>query len=108
MIRRPPRSTLFPYTTLFRSVGEGAHVARALHVVLTAQRADAHALAAEVAGGHGEVGDAHDGGRALAVLGDPEPIVDGAVAGGGLQAGGGPPPPPPPPPGRFPRLPRVC
>src|SRR2546426_1496463 len=29
MIRRPPRSTLFPYTTLFRSVvvdlGDGAH-----------------------------------------------------------------------------------
>src|SRR5256885_13007153 len=25
MIRRPPRSTLFPYTTLFRS-GRGAHV----------------------------------------------------------------------------------
>src|SRR3989449_5052377 len=24
MIRRPPRSTLFPYTTLFRSQGEGA------------------------------------------------------------------------------------
>src|SRR5688572_31448498 len=24
MIRRPPRSTLFPYTTLFRSVGVGA------------------------------------------------------------------------------------
>src|SRR2546430_3037529 len=24
MIRRPPRSTLFPYTTLFRSVGEAA------------------------------------------------------------------------------------
>src|SRR5256885_9754836 len=23
MIRRPPRSTLFPYTTLFRSEGEG-------------------------------------------------------------------------------------
>src|SRR2546423_5872468 len=23
MIRRPPRSTLFPYTTLFRSYGEG-------------------------------------------------------------------------------------
>src|SRR3990167_6885514 len=23
MIRRPPRSTLFPYTTLFRSVGKG-------------------------------------------------------------------------------------
>src|SRR2546422_8486511 len=28
MIRRPPRSTLFPYTTLFRSVGDriGEHV----------------------------------------------------------------------------------
>src|SRR2546430_9818182 len=24
MIRRPPRSTLFPYTTLFRSIGERA------------------------------------------------------------------------------------
>src|SRR2546422_4993149 len=26
MIRRPPRSTLFPYTTLFRSVGKGHDV----------------------------------------------------------------------------------
>src|SRR3989449_11739191 len=26
MIRRPPRSTLFPYTTLFRSLGTGAAV----------------------------------------------------------------------------------
>src|SRR3712207_7547014 len=25
MIRRPPRSTLFPYTTLFRSLGERDH-----------------------------------------------------------------------------------
>src|SRR2546422_6227974 len=31
MIRRPPRSTLFPYTTLFRSnYGEGANVYSAL------------------------------------------------------------------------------
>src|SRR3712207_7428013 len=36
MIRRPPRSTLFPYTTLFRSLvknfdfGEGAEALRAL------------------------------------------------------------------------------
>src|SRR3712207_7120917 len=28
MIRRPPRSTLFPYTTLFRSAGVGRHRAR--------------------------------------------------------------------------------
>src|SRR2546427_4310638 len=27
MIRRPPRSTLFPYTTLFRSRGRRRHVA---------------------------------------------------------------------------------
>src|SRR3712207_8648810 len=26
MIRRPPRSTLFPYTTLFRSDGDDGHV----------------------------------------------------------------------------------
>src|SRR3712207_9321389 len=26
MIRRPPRSTLFPYTTLFRSLGAGLRV----------------------------------------------------------------------------------
>src|SRR5256885_12786971 len=31
MIRRPPRSTLFPYTTLFRSVEEGAAVGLAVH-----------------------------------------------------------------------------
>src|SRR2546426_7151164 len=30
MIRRPPRSTLFPYTTLFRSDGMARGVARAL------------------------------------------------------------------------------
>src|SRR3712207_8575314 len=37
MIRRPPRSTLFPYTTLFRSVGargaDDAH-ARVFHAAL--------------------------------------------------------------------------
>ena len=36
MIRRPPRSTLFPYTTLFRSaldrVGNQANVARRIRV----------------------------------------------------------------------------
>src|SRR3712207_8607233 len=26
MIRRPPRSTLFPYTTLFRSLAQVAHI----------------------------------------------------------------------------------
>src|SRR5256885_10817454 len=30
MIRRPPRSTLFPYTTLFRSVGERQEIRQRL------------------------------------------------------------------------------
>src|SRR2546426_2187757 len=33
MIRRPPRSTLFPYTTLFRSVAAGATAERPEAVV---------------------------------------------------------------------------
>src|SRR3712207_9528725 len=34
MIRRPPRSTLFPYTTLFRSVRLGGHLLVALQAGL--------------------------------------------------------------------------
>src|SRR2546422_1249051 len=34
MIRRPPRSTLFPYTTLFRSIAGILLVAGALYLVL--------------------------------------------------------------------------
>src|SRR2546426_7933292 len=33
MIRRPPRSTLFPYTTLFRSRAESGHAHRAIVAV---------------------------------------------------------------------------
>src|SRR5256885_9958199 len=33
MIRRPPRSTLFPYTTLFRSVSSGFHGRCSRHVL---------------------------------------------------------------------------
>ena len=70
-------------------VRERPHVAAALHVVLAAQRVHAHTVAAEVAGGHGEVGHAHHHRAALAVLGDAEAVVDGGVRGGGVQAGGG-------------------
>src|SRR2546421_8083643 len=41
MIRRPPRSTLFPYTTLFRSFrprGRGTNLAAALGHLSSAQR----------------------------------------------------------------------
>src|SRR3712207_9466344 len=34
MIRRPPRSTLFPYTTLFRSVHVGQEVAELLGLLI--------------------------------------------------------------------------
>src|SRR2546421_4344893 len=40
MIRRPPRSTLFPYTTLFRSV-RAVSAARAVQVPLVVDGADA-------------------------------------------------------------------
>src|ERR1035438_4475712 len=37
MIWRPPRSTLFPYTTLFRSIAHVAHGVRARHIILKHQ-----------------------------------------------------------------------
>src|SRR5256885_12591845 len=41
MIRRPPRSTLFPYTTLFRSVGRTARGRRGSPVVAAPEPAGA-------------------------------------------------------------------
>src|SRR2546423_1648998 len=44
MIRRPPRSTLFPYTTLFRSFGsarEGHHASR-VHMYREDNRSEEH------------------------------------------------------------------
>src|SRR3712207_8469837 len=38
MIRRPPRSTLFPYTTLFRSLKDSAPMTANLHPRLTVVR----------------------------------------------------------------------
>src|SRR3712207_7403948 len=40
MIRRPPRSTLFPYTTLFRSRGDEARTHQVVKGVLGADRDD--------------------------------------------------------------------
>src|SRR5256885_8324023 len=45
MIRRPPRSTLFPYTTLFRSIYTERQRAGARHVHETPVRQQAHAVA---------------------------------------------------------------
>src|SRR2546430_7378582 len=56
MIRRPPRSTLFPYTTLFRSSGEeGPGVVRAETVdVLLRCKSVEHFLGGDVLGQRSE------------------------------------------------------
>src|SRR5258708_27511294 len=48
MIRRPPRSTLFPYTTLFRSHLEGARLDRVGELLLLRRVALAHEFAAQL------------------------------------------------------------
>src|SRR5256885_4633382 len=73
MIRRPPRSTLFPYTTLFRSIGES----RASHVVMHHRLAHGEAagavrhdaLALGGADGRAQVGLARQARLALPALG---------------------------------------
>src|SRR3712207_8745789 len=44
MIRRPPRSALFPYTTLFRSEADDRGARRAVSVVLEALAVEPHHL----------------------------------------------------------------
>src|SRR3989442_9437403 len=46
MIRRPPRSTLFPYTTLFRSVADRADDAE--HDVIDRRRVEAREAVADL------------------------------------------------------------
>src|SRR2546429_6348576 len=41
MIRRPPRSTLFPYTTLFRSLNTVKRIALTMHMEIKGSRLDA-------------------------------------------------------------------
>src|SRR3712207_7197298 len=48
MIRRPPRSTLFPYTTLFRSPAHRLQLGVALHQVLAADQVRQVALVRHV------------------------------------------------------------
>src|SRR5689334_24627871 len=52
MIRRPPRSTLFPYTTLFRSTGTDAQRVRRQPDNLAAGRVDEHQADVSVDVGH--------------------------------------------------------
>src|SRR3712207_9312119 len=84
MIRRPPRSTLFPYTTLFRSVVEdvrpGAGVVDlALHVEEAGQRRDVGVVPGGLA--HDRVRGVDGAGRAVAAAVEGLP-GEHAVAGG--------------------------
>src|SRR3712207_9414774 len=71
MIRRPPRSTLFPYTTLFRSLdGDGAAAPRPASAGLTrvrdacrTQHTGAGPGPVGKRGGHGRPGPRHREGR---------------------------------------------
>ena len=67
---------------------ERPHVAGALHIVLAAHRVHADAIAADVAGRHGEIGDRNHRRRTLAVLGDAEAVIDGPVSTGRKEARG--------------------
>src|SRR2546421_12841830 len=86
MIRRPPRSTLFPYTTLFRSVALAEHQLDAL----IAPTGGPPALIDLV---NGDPGGGGSFSSPAAVAGDPHVTVPmGYVAGlaGGLSFRGGP------------------
>src|SRR3712207_9188448 len=63
MIRRPPRSTLFPYTTLFRSEGDhfGAGIVRAVEAVAAIAVGDLRRTAAAVRSARAHA--AHSGDR---------------------------------------------
>ena len=62
-------------------VGQGAHVAGALHVVLAAQRVHAGARPAEVAGEQRQVADGQHVLGAVRVLGDAHRVDDGGARG---------------------------
>src|SRR3989475_12052426 len=82
MIRRPPRSTLFPYTTLFRSHVTLPRVVPQ-HDFLVAQRLDVlrkqRDLAAATRGVDHEVRDGQPRGPAPQGLNDLEPFLDGGT-----------------------------
>src|SRR5690348_17468747 len=71
MIRRPPRSTLFPYTTLFRSGLK--HVARALEPTLALVKEHDH--------------DRQDGIQGEAETGRASPALQGSAAGARTESG---------------------
>jgi len=69
-------------------MGKRAHVAGTLHIVLSTERIHAHPLATDVASQHGQIGNAHDHGRTLTMLGHAQAVVDGRIAARGVESRG--------------------
>src|SRR2546429_4125134 len=111
MIRRPPRSTLFPYTTLFRSHGCVRPVEPGRLPVAGRARADPRAVGHQsqldcrfYGGGGGGLQRVRD--RLSGGGGAYRPPPDRAPHRGGARGGGATPAAPrPPPPARPPRRP---
>src|SRR3989454_9116764 len=57
MIRRPPRSTLFPYTTLFRSLARASRLDRRVQGKQVGLRRDAFDELHEVVDGRAQLGE---------------------------------------------------
>src|SRR3989441_5296686 len=98
MIRRPPRSTLFPYTTLFRSDRIGVRVGLSVAVGLWSLASMGHALVRSVAGfgvarallGIGESGNFPAAVETLAGwFPPPEPAPATRIFNAGSNVGGG-------------------
>jgi len=67
-------------------MGETAHVASTLHIVLATQGVHTHAFSADHAAGHGQVGNAHDHGRALGMLGNAQAVINSRIGASGIHA----------------------
>src|SRR2546430_17496024 len=115
MIRRPPRSTLFPYTTLFRSVVHGGRVGPRRRVAARTRRPRGRGEPVRRAGrvasrprgcvsvARASPGDARPAGRrAVHGAGRGGPSIAGRLGAGGACRGRRGPPCPPPARGRAP------
>src|SRR3712207_2905171 len=71
MIRRPPRSTLFPYTTLFRSGPELEHSPHAAAIVRSTQGSNLRAVVKDVGAFRHELDGRCGIGRHLEGIADP-------------------------------------
>src|SRR5256885_10025344 len=72
MIRRPPRSTLFPYTTLFRSFGHRALVAHFAAALVQVQLGDLERLLRKIDSRHARAALGHRLGEDAAAAADVE------------------------------------